>query len=131
MTGRTFSIPMVAALLTIIGYSINDTIVIYDRIRENRKLTTGRLQYFDMINRSVNQTLSRTLLTAGTTLLSALALYIWGGHVINDFAFTFLVGVITGTYSSIYIASPVVLWFHRAEEARARAATSSTEAARA
>jgi SecD/SecF fusion protein len=131
LTGRTFSMPMVAALLTIIGYSINDTIVVYDRIRENRKLGgTGKLHYFDLINHSVNQTLSRTLLTAGTTLLSALALYFLGGHVINDFAFTFAVGVIVGTYSSIYIASTVVLWFHRAEEARVRAAETA-EAARA
>jgi SecD/SecF fusion protein len=128
LTGRTFSIPMVAAMLAIIGYSINDTIVVYDRIRENRKLATGRLNYFDMINGSVNQTLSRTLLTAGTTLISALALLFLGGHVINDFAFTFVVGVVTGTYSSIYIASPVVLWFHRADEARARASEAAQAA---
>jgi SecD/SecF fusion protein len=130
LTGRTFSIPMVAAILTIIGYSINDTIVVYDRIRENRKLSTGRLDYVALINSSVNQTLSRTVLTAGTTLISALALLFLGGHVINDFAFTFVVGVITGTYSSIYIASPVVLWFHRADEARERA-REATQAARA
>ena len=116
---RTFSMPVVAAVLTLIGYSINDTIVVFDRIRENRKLTGGRLNYFDLINRSVNETLSRTILTAGTVFLCAIALYGFGGRVLNDFAFCFVVGVLTGTYSSIYIASPVVLWFHRQEAAKA------------
>jgi SecD/SecF fusion protein len=115
---RTFSMPVVAAVLTLIGYSINDTIVVFDRIRENRKLTGGRLNYFDLINRSVNETLSRTILTAGTVFLCSIALYGFGGRVLNDFAFCFVVGVLTGTYSSIYIASPVVLWFHRAEAAK-------------
>jgi SecD/SecF fusion protein len=119
LTGRTFSMPVVAAVLTLIGYSINDTIVVFDRIRENKKLTGGRLNYFDLINRSVNETLSRTILTAGTVFLCSVALYGFGGTVINDFAFCFMVGVLTGTYSSIYIASPVVLWFHRAEAAKA------------
>jgi SecD/SecF fusion protein len=118
LTGRTFSMPVVAAVLTLIGYSINDTIVVFDRIRENRKLSGGRLNYFQLINRSVNETLSRTILTAGTVFLCSIALYVFGGTVINDFAFCFMVGVLTGTYSSIYIASPVVLWFHRAEAAR-------------
>ena len=113
LTGRTFSMPVVAAVLTLIGYSINDTIVVYDRIRENRKLTGGKLNYFDLINRSVNETLSRTILTAGTVFLCSVALYGFGGRVLNDFAFCFLVGVLTGTYSSIYIASPCVLWYHR------------------
>jgi SecD/SecF fusion protein len=115
LTGRTFSMPVVAAVLTLIGYSINDTIVVFDRIRENKKLTGGRLNYFELINRSVNETLSRTILTAGTVFLTSVALYGFGGRVINDFAFCFMVGVLTGTYSSIYIASPVVLWFHRRE----------------
>jgi len=113
LTGRTFSMPVVAAILTLIGYSINDTIVVFDRIRENKKLAGGRLSYFDLINRSVNETLSRTILTAGTVFLCAVSLYAFGGRVLNDFAFCFLVGVITGTYSSIYIASPCVLWYHR------------------
>jgi SecD/SecF fusion protein len=116
---RTFSMPVVAAVLTLIGYSINDTIVVFDRIRENRKLTGGKLSYFDLINRSVNETLSRTILTAGTVFLCSVALYGFGGRVLNDFAFCFVVGVLTGTYSSIYIASPVVLWFHRQEAAKA------------
>jgi len=116
LTGRTFSMPVVAAVLTLIGYSINDTIVVYDRIRENRKLTGGKLNYFDLINRSVNETLSRTILTAGTVFLCSVSLYGFGGRVLNDFAFCFLVGVLTGTYSSIYIASPCVLWYHRGDK---------------
>ena len=116
---RTFSMPVVAAVLTLIGYSINDTIVVFDRIRENKKLTAGKLSYFDLINRSVNETLSRTILTAGTVFLCSIALYGFGGRVLNDFAFCFVVGVLTGTYSSIYIASPVVLWFHRQEATKA------------
>jgi SecD/SecF fusion protein len=119
---RTFSMPVVAAVLTLIGYSINDTIVVFDRIRENKKLTAGKLSYFDLINRSVNETLSRTILTAGTVFLCSVALYGFGGRVLNDFAFCFVVGVLTGTYSSIYIASPVVLWFHRREAATANRA---------
>jgi len=115
---RTFSMPVVAAVLTLIGYSINDTIVVFDRIRENKKLTAGKLSYFDLINRSVNETLSRTILTAGTVFLCSVALYGFGGRVLNDFAFCFVVGVLTGTYSSIYIASPVVLWFHRQEASK-------------
>jgi SecD/SecF fusion protein len=103
---RTFSMPVVAAILTLIGYSINDKIVIFDRIRENRKLTPGKKQ-IDLINDSINQTLSRTILTAGTVFLCAVSLYVFGGRVLNDFAFCFVVGVVTGTYSSIYIGQPV------------------------
>ena len=131
LTGRQFSMPVVAAVLTLIGYSINDTIVVYDRIRENKKLTGGRLNYFDLINRSVNETLSRTILTAGTVFLCAVALYGFGGTVINDFAFCFMIGVVTGTYSSIYIASPCVLWYHRKEGVRAKTVAKSVELAKA
>jgi SecD/SecF fusion protein len=131
LTGRQFSMPVVAAVLTLIGYSINDTIVVYDRIRENKKLTGGRLTYFDLINRSVNETLSRTILTAGTVFLCAVSLYVFGGRVLNDFAFCFLVGVVTGTYSSIYIASPCVLWYHRSENVKARNTVKKTEPAKA
>ncbi|MCA9182693.1 MAG: protein translocase subunit SecDF, partial [Planctomycetales bacterium] len=103
----------VAAFLTIIGYSLNDTIVVFDRIREvrgrNPKLTS------DMINASVNQTLSRTLLTSGTTLLTLVVLYIFGGEGIHAFAFALLIGIIVGTYSSIFIASPVLLWLSNRE----------------
>lgn len=131
LTGRTFSLPVVAAVLTIIGYSINDTIIVFDRIRENRKLSGGRLNYFDLINSSINQTLPRTLLTGGTTFMTTLALYVFGGRVINDFAFMFLVGVVTGTYSSIYIASPIVLWYHRGEGAKAKNAVKKVQPAKA
>jgi SecD/SecF fusion protein len=128
LTGRTFSMPVMAAVLTLIGYSINDTIVVFDRIRENKKLTGGRLNYFDLINRSVNETLSRTILTGGSVFLCTVALYGFGGVVLNDFAFCFMVGILTGTYSSIYIASPVVLWWHRKE---VKAATNRSAPAKA
>ena len=131
LSGRSFSMPVVAAVLTLIGYSINDTIVVYDRIRENKRLTGGKLTYFDLINRSVNETLSRTILTAGTVFLCAVSLYAFGGRVLNDFAFCFVVGVLTGTYSSIYIASPCVLWYHREEENKAKAAVKKPAAAKA
>jgi SecD/SecF fusion protein len=112
LTGREFSGPMVAAILTIIGFSINDTIVIFDRIREDLKLGV-RGSFKDLINQALNQTLSRTVITSGTVFLATIALYAFGGPVINDFSFTFLVGIITGTYSSIYIASSIVLWWHK------------------
>jgi SecD/SecF fusion protein len=110
--GREFNATMVAAVLTIIGFSINDTIVIFDRIREDLKLGV-RGSFKELINQALNQTLSRTLITSGTVLIATLSLYIFGGGAINDFAFTFLVGIITGTYSSIYIASALVLWWHK------------------
>ncbi|MGB7767473.1 MAG: protein translocase subunit SecD [Verrucomicrobiia bacterium] len=113
-SGREFNSTVVAALLTIIGFSINDTIVIFDRIRENLKLGM-RGSFREVINQSLNQTLSRTLITSGTVFLATMSLYLFGGGVINDFAFTFLVGIITGTYSSIYIASALVLWWHKGE----------------
>ena len=108
LTGRELSIPVIAALLTIVGYSINDTIVVFDRIREDRKLMR-KASYVEIINTSINQTLSRTLLTSTTTLIVVLALYFLGGDVINDFAFVMLVGVMAGTYSSIFIASPILI----------------------
>jgi len=114
ISGREFNATVVAALLTIIGFSINDTIVIFDRIREDLKMGV-RGSFKDLINQALNQTLSRTIITSGTVLLATLSLYLFGGGVINDFAFTFLVGIITGTYSSIYIASALVLWWHKGE----------------
>jgi SecD/SecF fusion protein len=113
-SGREFNATVVAAVLTIIGFSINDKIVIFDRIREDLKLG-ARGSFKDIINQALNQTLSRTIITSGTVFLATLSLYIFGGGVINDFAFTFLVGIITGTYSSIYIASVIVLWWHKGE----------------
>jgi len=118
LTNREFSLPVLAALLTIIGYSINDTIVVYDRIRENIRLNRGSGMY-EIINESVNETLSRTFLTALTTFLVVISLFLFGGQVINDFAFTLLIGVVVGTYSSIFIASPVGLVMHEREKARA------------
>jgi SecD/SecF fusion protein len=114
LSGRELSAPIVAAALTIIGFSINDTIVIFDRIREDLRLGV-RGSFRDIINHALNRTLSRTLITSGTTFLATLSLYVFGGGIINDFAFTFLVGILTGTYSTIYIASALVLWWHGGE----------------
>ena len=114
LSGRELNSTMIAALLTIIGFSINDTIVIFDRIREDLKLG-ARGTFRELINRALNQTLSRTIITSGTVFLATLSLYLFGGGAINDFAFTFLVGIITGTYSSIYIASAFVLWWHKGQ----------------
>jgi SecD/SecF fusion protein len=114
LTGRELNATMVAALLTIIGFSINDTIVIFDRIREDLKLGI-RGTFKDVMNKALNQTLSRTIITSGTVFISTLSLYIFGGGVINDFAFAFLIGILTGTYSSIYIACFVVLRWHKGQ----------------
>jgi SecD/SecF fusion protein len=114
LSGRQLSAPIVAAVLTIIGFSVNDTIVIFDRIREDLKLGV-RGTFKEVMNVALNQTLSRTLITSGTVFIATLSLYVFGGGVINDFAFTFLIGIITGTYSSIYIASALVLWWHKGE----------------
>jgi preprotein translocase subunit SecF len=118
VTEREFTITVIAALLTIIGYSLNDTIIVYDRIRENlKKLLKSPLAA--VINRSVNETLSRTILTAGTVFVVVMALFILGGEIIRDFAFAMLVGVVVGTYSSIYVASSIVLtWEERAKKRR-------------
>ena len=107
--GKEIDLPIIAAFLAIIGYSLNDTIIVYDRIRENLRLTR-REALPDLINISVNQTLSRTILTSGLTLLTALSLWWFGGPVLNGFAFALVVGIIVGTYSSIYIASPILLF---------------------
>jgi len=110
--GREFSLPVIAALLTVIGYSINDTIVVYDRIRENMKIFLRSKPFEEIVNESINQTLSRTVITSLTTLFVVLCLYLFGGGVINDFAFVLLVGIVVGTYSSIFIASAIVVdWY--------------------
>jgi len=108
LLGKEFTLPIIAALLTIIGYSLNDTIVVYDRIRENIK-GARKQPLKELINLSINQVLSRTVLTSVTTLLVVLALFFLGGAVIHDFAFALLVGIVVGTYSSIFVASPTVL----------------------
>ena len=114
VSGRQFNATVVAAVLTIIGFSINDKIVIFDRIREDLKLGV-RGSFRDIINQALNQTLSRTIITSGTVFIATASLYWFGGGVINDFAFTFLIGIVVGTYSSIYIASVIVLWWHKGE----------------
>ena len=114
ISGREFNATTVAAILTIIGFSTNDTIVIFDRIREDLKLGI-RGSFKEVMNKALNQTLSRTIITSGTVFLATLSLFIFGGGEINDFAFTFLIGIITGTYSSIYIASAMVLWWHKGQ----------------
>ncbi|MCH7651227.1 MAG: protein translocase subunit SecF [Nitrospinae bacterium] len=119
MLDKEFTLVLVAAFLTIIGYSLNDTIVIFDRIRENtRRRSKEPLR--DIINTSINQTLSRTLLTSGTTLMVVAALFFLGGEIIHDFSFALLVGVVIGTYSSIFIASVfLVYWESRAHPQKA------------
>lgn len=108
--GREFNLVVVAALLTLVGYSVNDTVVVYDRVRENQR-TPKKEALEAVINRSINQTLSRTVLTAGATLLVCVALFFLGGEVLNTFALTLIIGIFIGTYSSIYVASAiVVIW---------------------
>ena len=108
LTNREISLSIIAAFLTIVGYSLNDTIVIFDRIREN--LRRFRKQSFEeVMNHSINETLSRTILTSTTTLIVVIALFILGGGVIHDFAFAILIGILVGTYSSIFVASPILL----------------------
>lgn len=109
---KEFDLNIVAALLTIIGFSINDTIVIFDRIRENSRKNT-RMPLLDVINVSVNQTLSRTILTSLTVLMVLTILFIFGGAVIHDFTFALLVGTVAGIYSTVFIASPIVLVFEK------------------
>jgi len=113
---KEFTLPVIAALLTIIGYSLNDTIIVFDRIRENlRKYHRNKLDF--IINRSVNETLSRTILTSVTTLVVVVSLFVLGGGIIHDFAFALIVGILIGTYSSIYVASPILLaWQVRAKK---------------
>jgi SecD/SecF fusion protein len=109
-----FSAPMLAAILMIVGYSINDTIVAFDRIREELELNPGS-DLRTIINLAISRVFSRTLLTSITTLLAATSLYIFGAGVINDFAFVFIIGILTGTFSSIFIASPVFFWWHKGD----------------
>jgi preprotein translocase subunit SecF len=114
---REITLTVIAALLTLVGYSMNDTIVIFDRIRENLHLNR-RERLVDVINRSVNQTLSRTVMTSGLTFLTVISLFLFGGPVLHGFSFALVAGIIVGTYSSVYIASPIVLGFHDFVDAR-------------
>lgn len=118
---KEISLNVVAALLTLVGYSMNDTIVVFDRIRETLKLNR-RDPFEAVVNNSINQTLSRTVLTSGLTFLTAVALYIFGGPVLHGFSFALVVGIIVGTYSSIFIASPILVFWYRWLEGRKRTA---------
>ncbi|MDQ6988691.1 MAG: protein translocase subunit SecF [Mariprofundaceae bacterium] len=112
LLGKEFSLPVVAALLTVLGYSLNDTIVVFDRIRENLEINSKKkrpLHEVTVCNQSINQTLARTLMTSVTTLLVVFSLFFLGGEVIHDFAFALIVGIFVGTYSSVFIATPVML----------------------
>lgn len=120
LTGMEFDLTIVAALLTIVGYSVNDTVIVSDRIRENMR-KNRREPLASVMNRSINETLSRTILTGGTVLLVVLALFFLGGEIIHGFAFTLLIGVIVGTYSSVYVASPIVLYMDFKPRSRAKA----------
>jgi preprotein translocase subunit SecF len=126
LLGREWSIPVIAAFLTLTGYSVNDTIVVFDRIRENLKKKGGAGDIEKVINTSINQTLSRTIITSGLTWIVVVALFLLGGEVLNGFSFVLMVGIIVGTYSSIFVASPIIIFWDRlfaqkAEPARARA----------
>jgi preprotein translocase subunit SecF len=114
---KDISLTVVAALLTLVGYSMNDTIVTFDRIRENLKIVR-REKLETIVNLSVNQTLSRTVLTSGLTLLTALSLWWFGGEVLNGFSFALVMGILVGTYSSVYIASPILIFFQNFVDAR-------------
>ncbi|HET6341180.1 MAG TPA: protein translocase subunit SecF [Gemmatimonadota bacterium] len=122
LMGKEISLAVVAAFLTIVGYSLNDTIVVFDRIREDLK-AMRREPFVEIVNRAVNETLSRTILTGGTTLVVLLFLFFIGGEVIHDFAFALIVGILIGTYSSIFVGAPLVVeWKHYIEDRRAASA---------
>ena len=129
--GYDISLNVVAALLTITGYSVNDTIVIFDRVRENQR-SARREPLESVVNRSVNQTLSRTVITAGTTFLSVIALFLFGGEVLRGLSFTLLVGIVTGTYSTVFIASAIAIMLspRAPSEGSASAATAAVPKAR-
>jgi preprotein translocase subunit SecF len=117
LCGYEVTLNVIAALLTLVGYSVNDTIVIFDRVRENRR-QRRKEPLTKIINDSVNQTLSRTLISSGTTFLTVLGLYLFGGEVLRGFAFAMVVGIVFGTYSTIYIASPIVVWWQSLKKDR-------------
>ena len=117
IVGKEISLPIVAALLTIVGYSLNDTIVVFDRIREDMRVFRKE-SYSNVINHSINETLSRTIITSLTTFIVVFCLYVFGGSVIHDFAFALLVGVLVGTYSSIFIASPLMVEHFQSRQKR-------------
>ena len=121
LMNKEIDILVLTALLTIAGYSLTDTVVVFDRIRENMKHIL-KIPFIDLVNKSINEVLSRTIITSMTTFFVALSLFLFGGDVINTFAFVLLIGIVVGTYSSIYIASPIALamsnWMERRKLAR-------------
>jgi preprotein translocase subunit SecF len=129
LTNQEISLTVIAAILTLVGYSMNDTIVVFDRIRENLRLSR-RESLPDLVNRSINQTLSRTVLTSGLTFLTVLSLYVFGGQVLRGFSFALVVGILIGTYSSIAVAAPMlVAWQEwRAQRDKATALPASKRA---
>lgn len=112
LTNREINLPVIAAIMTIVGYSLNDTIVVFDRVRDNLKILRKH-DFQDILDTSINQTLSRTVITSGTTFLTVSALFFFGGEVINDFAFTMMIGVVIGTYSSIYQSCPLLFFWNK------------------
>lgn len=126
---KEITLTVIAALLTLVGYSMNDTIVIFDRIRENLKILR-REPLESLINKSVNQTLSRTVMTSGLTFLTVIALFLFGGPVLHGFSFALVVGIIIGTYSSVFVASPIVLFWHNWADTRRRTAPLPVAAAK-
>ena len=127
--GYDITLNVIAAILTITGYSVNDTIVVFDRVRENmRSMRRDNLEH--IVNVAVNQTLARTIITAGTTLLSVVALYLFGGEALQGFAFTMIVGIISGTYSTIFIAAAIAIMLQRGKPMKGQSATAATPAER-
>jgi preprotein translocase subunit SecF len=120
LTNREISLTVIAAILTLVGYSMNDTIVVFDRIRENLRLSR-REALPDVVNRSINQTLSRTVLTSGLTFLTVLSLYVFGGEVLRNFSFALVVGILIGTYSSIAVAAPMLVAWQQWRAGRGKA----------
>lgn len=127
---KQIDLTVIAALLTLVGYSMNDTIVTFDRIRENLRMQM-RGTFSEIVNKSINQTLSRTVLTSGLTFLTAISLYIFGGQVLNGFSFALVVGIIVGTYSSIFIASPILVFWQDLADGRRRGGRGAVTAGRA
>jgi len=120
LVNAEFGIPVLAALLFVVGYSLNDSIIIADRIRENLSKVRDR-SYEQIVDLSVSQTLSRTLVTSGTTLIPVIALLLFGGSVLRDFSMTLLVGILIGTYSSIFVLAPLTVWLTGLQRRRRRA----------
>jgi len=120
-----FTSSMIASILMVLGYSINDTIVVFDRISEELKLNPT-MHLKDVIHLAINRTLSRTILTSLTTLFATLALFIFAAGVVVDYSLVFLIGILTGTYSSIFIASPIFFWYHKGERREVEAHTDKT-----